>query len=48
MVFYAPYVEQAAKTIGAETGQLPGPNGHLNGVAAIAQAGEKISAFLGR
>jgi homoserine O-acetyltransferase len=48
LVFYAPYVEQVAKTIGAETGQLPGPNGHLNGVAAIAQAGEKISAFLAR
>jgi homoserine O-acetyltransferase len=48
LVFYAPYVEQVAKAIGAETGQLPGPNGHLNGVAAIAQAGEKISAFLAR
>lgn len=48
VVFYAPYVEQAAKTIGAETAQLSGPNGHLNGVVAIGQAGEKISAFLGR
>ena len=48
LVFYAPYVEQAAKTIGAETVQLTGPNGHLNGFTAITQAGEKISAFLGR
>ncbi len=48
LVFYAPYVEQTAKTIGAETAQLAGPNGHLNGVLAIGQAGEKISAFLGR
>jgi len=48
LVFYAPYVEQTAKTIGAETAQLSGPNGHLNGVLAIGQAGEKISAFLGR
>jgi homoserine O-acetyltransferase/O-succinyltransferase len=49
LVFYPPYVEQTAKAIpGAEIGQLGGPNGHLNGLLAIAQAGEKISAFLGR
>jgi homoserine O-acetyltransferase/O-succinyltransferase len=51
LVFAAPLVEETAKKISAtgapvETGQLPGPMGHLNGVVAIAQAGEKIKAFL--
>jgi homoserine O-acetyltransferase/O-succinyltransferase len=49
VVFYAPFVEEAAKRIaGAETGTITGPNGHLNGVLAIAQAADKISAFLAR
>lgn len=51
LVFYAPLVEAGAKKIAArgtpvETAQLPGPNGHLNGVLAVAQQGEKIKAFL--
>jgi homoserine O-acetyltransferase/O-succinyltransferase len=53
LVFPAPLVEDAARKIAAagatvETAQLPGPNGHLNGVLAVGQAGEKISAFLAR
>ncbi len=49
LVFYAPFVEAAAKKIaGAETATIVGPNGHLNGLLAISQAGEKISAFLAR
>jgi homoserine O-acetyltransferase/O-succinyltransferase len=53
LVFPAPLVEDAAHKIAAagttvETAQLPGPNGHLNGVLAVGQAGEKISAFLAR
>lgn len=51
LVFPAPLVEETAKKIAAtgtsvDTGQLPGPMGHLNGVLAIAQAGSKIKAFL--
>ncbi len=47
LVFYPPFVEDAVKQIGsAETAKLPGPNGHLNGLLAIGQASEKISAFL--
>jgi homoserine O-acetyltransferase len=47
LVFYAPYVvEQAAKIAGAETGELKGANGHVNGVIGVAQAGDKIRAFL--
>ncbi|MBS0247402.1 MAG: homoserine O-acetyltransferase [Proteobacteria bacterium] len=51
LVFYAPLVEAGAKKIAAggtpvETAQLPGPYGHLNGVLAVAQQGEKIKAFL--
>jgi homoserine O-acetyltransferase len=51
LVFQAPQVEETVKNISAggakvETGQLLGPNGHLNGVLGIAQAGEKIKAFL--
>ncbi len=46
LVFYPPFVEDAAKQIGSvETAKLPGPNGHLNGLFAIGQASEKISAF---
>lgn len=53
LVFYAPLVEEAARKIAAggaavETAQLPGPNGHLNGVLAVAQQAEKIKAFLGK
>jgi homoserine O-acetyltransferase/O-succinyltransferase len=53
LVFPAPLVEDAARKIAAagakvETAQLPGPNGHLNGVLAVGQAGENISAFLAR
>jgi homoserine O-acetyltransferase len=49
LVFHAPLVEEAAKKIaGAETGTIAGPNGHLNGVLAITQAADRISAFLAR
>ncbi len=51
LVFPAALVEDAARTIAAggdklEMAPLPGPNGHLNGVLAIGQAGARISAFL--
>lgn len=53
LVFAAPRVEETAKKIAAngtpvETAPLEGPLGHLNGVLAIAPAGEKIRAFLDR
>ena len=49
LIFYAPLVEaEVAKIAGSETAQLPGPNGHLNGVFAVAQAGDKIRAFLAK
>jgi len=49
LVFYPPLVEDDAKKIaGAETGQVPGPNGHLNGVFGMAPLADKISAFLSR
>jgi homoserine O-acetyltransferase len=49
LVFPAPLVEEAAKKMsGAETGTIAGPNGHLNGVLAITQAADRISAFLAR
>ena len=49
LIFYAPSVEaEVAKIAGAQTAQLPGPNGHLNGVFAVAQAGDKIRAFLAK
>jgi homoserine O-acetyltransferase/O-succinyltransferase len=48
LIFYAPRVEAEAKELKAETGQLPGPNGHLNGVFAVAQDGDKIKAFLAK
>jgi homoserine O-acetyltransferase len=38
----------AANGIPVETAQVTGPNGHWNGVLAIAQASEKIRAFLER
>jgi len=51
LVFYPPYVEAAAKAIAAggtsvDIAPLPGPNGHLNGVLAVAQQGERLKAFL--
>jgi homoserine O-acetyltransferase/O-succinyltransferase len=46
LVFYEPFVAEAAKTMGAETATISGPNGHLNGILQIAPAAEKISAFL--
>ena len=53
LIFYGPFIEETAKKIGAagtpvEIGQLPGPNGHLNGVIAVAQAADKITAFLAK
>jgi homoserine O-acetyltransferase/O-succinyltransferase len=49
LVFHAPLVEEAAKTMpGAATGTISGPYGHLNGVLAISQAADRISAFLAR
>jgi homoserine O-acetyltransferase len=49
LVFYAPFIEDAAKKMSkAETATITGPNGHLNGVFAIGQAGGKITEFLGR
>jgi homoserine O-acetyltransferase len=51
LIFQAPLVEAAAKQLAAagstvENGQLNGPYGHLNGVLAIAQAADKIRAFV--
>jgi homoserine O-acetyltransferase len=51
LVFPAALVEDAARKIAAggdkvDTAQLAGPNGHLNGLLAIGQAGARISAFL--
>ena len=51
LVFPAVLVEDAARKIATaggkvETAQLPGPNGHLNGLLAIGQAGARISTFL--
>jgi homoserine O-acetyltransferase/O-succinyltransferase len=53
LVFPDPLVEATAKAIAAngtpvETAKIVGPNGHLNGVAAIAQAKDKIAAFLAK
>ena len=53
LIFYAPYIEETAKKIAAagtsiETGVLTGPNGHVNGVVAVAQAADKITAFLAK
>jgi homoserine O-acetyltransferase/O-succinyltransferase len=50
LVFPPPLVEAARKIAAAgdkvDTAQLAGPNGHLNGLVAIGQAGARISAFL--
>ena len=53
LIFPEMLVEETAKTIAAggtavETAKLTGPNGHLNGITAIGQAKDKISAFLAR
>lgn len=47
LIFYAPSVEaEVAKIAGSASAQLAGPNGHINGVVGVAQAGDKIRAFL--
>lgn len=51
LVFPQLLVEETAKKLAAsgaavDTAQLPGAMGHLNGVFGIAQAGDKIRAFL--
>jgi homoserine O-acetyltransferase len=53
LVFPASKVEETAQKIAAggtavETAQLPGPNGHLNGLLAISQVGGKITSFLSK
>ena len=53
LVFPAPLVEDSVKRIAAtgtaiDTAQVPGPNGHLNGVLALGQVAGKITAFLGK
>jgi homoserine O-acetyltransferase len=52
-VFRQEWVERTAAAIKAngtavEILQISGPNGHLNGVLHIAQAGPRIAEFLGR
>ncbi len=51
LIFYEPIVEDTIQNIAAagtpvQSATLPGPNGHLNGVAQIGLAADKISAFL--
>lgn len=53
LVFQQPLIEDTVRKLSAagapvETGQLAGPNGHLNGVLAIGQAGGKIADFLNK
>lgn len=53
LVFPPAWIERTAATIRAngtvvETATITGPNGHLNGVLSIAQAGPKIAEFLAR
>jgi homoserine O-acetyltransferase len=53
LIFYGPHVQETAKQIAAngtyvDIGELPGPNGHLNGVVAVPKQAEKIRAFLAR
>jgi homoserine O-acetyltransferase/O-succinyltransferase len=51
-VFYEPIVRETMQKIaeagGSDSAQLSGPNGHLNGVFAVGQASDKITAFLAR
>jgi homoserine O-acetyltransferase/O-succinyltransferase len=51
LIFYEPIVEDTIQKIAAvgtpvESGTLPGPNGHLNGIAQIGLGVDKIGAFL--
>ena len=53
LIFYEPIVEDTIQKIAGagtsvESGTLPGPNGHLNGIAQIALGADKISAFLAK
>jgi homoserine O-acetyltransferase len=53
LLFPQPWIERTAAAIRAtgtpvEIAPLHGPNGHLNGVLHIAQASERIAAFLAR
>ena len=53
LIFYEPIVEDTIQKIAGagtsvESGTLPGPNGHLNGIAQIGLAADKISAFLAK
>ncbi len=53
LVFPPAWIERTAAAIRAtgtpvETATITGPNGHLNGVLSIAQAGPKIAEFLAR
>jgi homoserine O-acetyltransferase len=47
-IFYPPYVEEAAKKMNAQTLTISGPNGHLNGVLALAPVAGKITDFLAK
>jgi hypothetical protein len=51
LIFYEPIVEDSIQKIAAagtpvESGTLPGPNGHLNGIAQIGLGADKITTFL--
>jgi homoserine O-acetyltransferase len=53
LLFPQPWIERTAAAIRAngtpvETAPLNGPNGHLNGVLHIAQASDRIAAFMAR
>ena len=53
LLFPQPWIERTAAAIRAagtpvEIAPLHGPNGHLNGVLHVAQASERIAAFLAR
>jgi homoserine O-acetyltransferase len=53
LVFYEPIVRETMQKIAEAGGSvdgvpLSGPNGHLNGVFAVGQASDKITAFLTR
>jgi homoserine O-acetyltransferase/O-succinyltransferase len=53
LIFFEPLVQEAIQKIAGggtpvDSGTLPGPTGHLNGVLAIGQAADRIAAFLSR
>jgi homoserine O-acetyltransferase/O-succinyltransferase len=53
LVFYEPIVRETIQKIteaggSVESAPLSGPNGHLNSLVGIAQAGDQITAFLAR